>query len=109
MVLLTLGTILLVQAATVVTATYYRHKYTQDAAVKFTATTIRILRASLAQVPPGQRSEFVRTSSHNEWHLWSHTLPSEARLENGRDAGHRRRPKHEIGRASCRERVCQYV
>src|SRR3546814_13321657 len=76
MVLLTLGTILLVQAATVVTATYYRHKYTQDAAVTFTATTIRILRASLAQVPPGQRSEVVRKQWHNQWHRWTHPITS---------------------------------
>jgi two-component system osmolarity sensor histidine kinase EnvZ len=84
MVLLTLGTILLVQAATVVTVTYSRHKYSREAAVKFTATTIRILRASLAKVPAGQRADFVRTSSHNEWHLWAHPLPSQARLEDRR-------------------------
>lgn len=88
MVLLTLGTILLVQAATVATISYYRHQYSQNAAVKFTATTIRILRASLAKVPADERADFVRVSSQNEWHLWTQILPADTYIE-GRFRGRR--------------------
>jgi len=109
MVLLTLGTILLVQAATVVTVTYYRNRYTQQAAVKFTVTTIRILRASLAKVPADQRAEFVRASSQNEWHLWSHTLPSEARLEGRPRQTRRHRHAHENERDDTRRHLRRFV
>lgn len=91
MVLLILGTILLVQAATFATLSYYRKKFTEEVAVEFTATTIRTLRASLAEIPADERAEFVRRASHNEWHLWSRSLPSDASLEGGRAAP--RRPR----------------
>jgi len=91
MVLLTLGTILLVQAATFGTATYYRKKFTEDVAVELTATTIRTLRASLATIPAEERGDFVRQASQNEWHLWSRTLPANANLERYRPP-HRRPP-----------------
>jgi two-component system osmolarity sensor histidine kinase EnvZ len=88
MILLTLGTILLVQAATIATVSYYRQKFTEDVTVEFTATTIRTLRASLAEIPADARADFVRKASQNEWHLWSHNLPAEARLEERRAEGH---------------------
>ncbi|WP_041682671.1 HAMP domain-containing sensor histidine kinase [Pusillimonas sp. T7-7] len=88
MVLLTLGTILLVQAATFASVSYYRKKYTEEVTVVFTATTIRTLRAALAEIPSVQRDEFVRQASQNQWHLWSRTLPSNTSLE------HRRPPRN---------------
>lgn len=95
MVLLTLGTILLVQAATFGTVSYYRKQFTEEVAVEFTATTIRTLRAALAEIPAEQRPDFVRTASQNQWHLWSRSLPSDASLEQRRPASekhHERRP-----------------
>ncbi|GAB2902270.1 ATP-binding protein [Paralcaligenes sp. KSB-10] len=80
MILLTLGTVLLAQAATVATITYYRKKFTEEVAVQYTATTISTLRAALAKIPADERADFVRTASQNEWHLWSRSLPSEARI-----------------------------
>ena len=65
MVLLTLGTILLVQAATFASVSYYRKKYTEEVTVEFTATTIRTLRAALAQIPSEERDAFVRQASVN--------------------------------------------
>lgn len=81
MLLLMLGTILLVQAATFATVSYYRKQFTEDVAVEFTATTIRTLRASLAQIPADERAAFVQRASGNQWHLWSRKLPSNTRLE----------------------------
>ncbi|NGM87213.1 HAMP domain-containing protein [Parapusillimonas sp. SGNA-6] len=91
MVLLTLGTILLVQAATFATVSLYRKQFTEDVAVVFTATTIRTLRASLAEIPAEQRAEFVRTASQNEWRLWSRSLPSDASFEDRRAQAQKRR------------------
>lgn len=88
MVLLTLGTILLVQAATFASVSYYRKKYTEEVTVAFTATTIRTLRAALAKIPSEERDEFVRQASGNEWRLWARSLPSNTSLE------HRRPPRN---------------
>lgn len=93
MVLLILGTILLVQAASIATVSYYRKQFTEKVAVQFTATTIRTLRASLAQVPADERADFVRNASKNEWHLRSRSLPSDARQE-GRQAYRQAEHRH---------------
>src|SRR5690606_1844074 len=81
MVLLTLGTIILVQAATFATVNYYRKQFTEEVSVELTATTIRTLRAALAEIPAEQRPDFVRNASQNQWRLWSRSLPSNASLE----------------------------
>ena len=93
MVLLTLVTILLVQAVTFASISYYRKQFTENVTVDFVATTIRTLRSALAQIPSEQRAEFVRRASENAWHLWSHSLPADARMEN------RRRHARDAGRA----------
>lgn len=95
MVLLSLGTILLVQAATFATVSYFRKQFTEEVAVEFTATTIRTLRAALAEIPAEERPGFVRTASQNQWHLWSRSLPSDASLEERRpprEKRHEQRP-----------------
>ncbi|HUG59086.1 MAG TPA: ATP-binding protein [Candidimonas sp.] len=95
MVLLTLGTILLVQAATFGTASYYRKQFTEEVAVELTATTIRTLQAALAEIPAEQRADFVRTASQNQWRLWSRRLPSDASMERrppSADNRHEHRP-----------------
>lgn len=81
MVLITLGTILMVQAATFATVSFYRKQFTQTVTVDYAATTIRTLRAALAQVPTAERARFVQDASEGAWYLWSRTLPPEARLE----------------------------
>src|SRR5690606_7767418 len=81
MVLLTLGTIILVQAATFATVSYYRKQFTEDVSVELTATTIRTLRAALAEIPAEERAEFVKNASQNQWRLWSRSLPPNASLE----------------------------
>jgi len=80
LLLFTLGVVLLVQAATVATLSYYRQKLTQDVAVSVTATTFMTLRAALARMPVGERADFVREASRNEWRLWSRRLPDDARV-----------------------------
>ncbi|HEY9571705.1 MAG TPA: HAMP domain-containing sensor histidine kinase [Pusillimonas sp.] len=95
LLLFTLGTILLVQAATFATVSHYRKKFTEEVAVDFTATTIRTLRASLAEIPSDERADFVRTASQNQWRLWSRSLPSDASLERRpSQARQHREPRH---------------
>lgn len=98
MILLTLGTVLLVQAATVASVNYFRRKFVEEVAVQYTATTISTLRAALATIPDDERAEFVRHASQDQWHLWSRSLPSEARI--GR---WRHRPPGAQGRPPRRE------
>ena len=68
---------LLTQAATLVTVTYFRHKFMEDVAIGYIVTTIRTLRAAVSQVPAEERAEFVRAASQNQWRLWSRVLPVE--------------------------------
>ncbi|MEB3095721.1 ATP-binding protein [Achromobacter sp. D10] len=86
LILLILGSVLLTQAATLVTVSYFRHKFMEDVAIGYIVTTIRTLRAAVSQVPAEERAEFVRTASQNQWRLWSRVLPAEAKLQrfNGR-------------------------
>jgi len=81
LILLVLGAVLLAQAATLLTASYYRQRFLEDVAIGYIATTIRTLRAALSQVPAEERADFVRNASQNQWRLWSRTLPAEARLQ----------------------------
>ena len=81
MLLLTLGTIILVQAATFATVSHYRKQFTEEVSVELTATTIRTLRAALAAIPAEERADFVRIASQNEWRLWARSLPADASLE----------------------------
>ena len=86
LILLILGSVLLTQAATLVTVSYFRHKFMEDVAIGYIVTTIRTLRAAVSQVPAEDRADFVRTASQNQWRLWSRVLPAEAKLQrfNGR-------------------------
>ncbi|MCD0506084.1 HAMP domain-containing protein, partial [Bordetella petrii] len=81
LVLLVLGAVLLAQAATLATVSYYRQKFLEDVAIGYIATTIRTLRAAVSQIPAEERADFVRNASQNQWRLWSRTLPAEARLQ----------------------------
>ena len=96
LILLTLGTLLVVQAATLATVAHFRQKFTEEVTVEVTATTIRTLRASLAQVPEHERAELVKHASRGEWQLWSRTLPSntrniERKRKNQEESGQQRR------------------
>ena len=86
LILLILGSVLLTQAATLVTVSYFRHKFMEDVAIGYIVTTIRTLRAAVSQVPAEDRADFVRSASQNQWRLWSRVLPAEAKLQrfNGR-------------------------
>ncbi|MBV7481628.1 ATP-binding protein [Bordetella sp. BOR01] len=81
LILLVLGAVLLAQAATLATVSYYREKFLEDVAIGYIATTIRTLRAAVSQIPAEERADFVRNASQNQWRLWSRTLPAEARLQ----------------------------
>lgn len=81
LIVLVLGSVLLAQAATLATVSYYRQKFLDDVAIGYIATTIRTLRAALSQVPTEERADFVRNASQNQWRLWSRTLPADAQLQ----------------------------
>src|SRR5690606_37529215 len=74
----------LFRSATFATVNYYRKQFTEDVSVELTATTIRTLRAALAEIPADQRQDFVRNASQNQWRLWSRSLPADASLERRR-------------------------
>lgn len=93
MLLLTLGTIVLVQATTFATVSYYRKQFTEDVSVELTATTIRTLRAALAEIPAEERADFVRDASQNQWRLWTRSLPADASLERRPQGEHRQHPR----------------
>ncbi|EFV82827.1 sensor protein, partial [Achromobacter xylosoxidans C54] len=63
LILLILGSVLLTQAATLVTVSYFRHKFMEDVAIGYITTTIRTLRAAVSQVPAEDRADFVRAAS----------------------------------------------
>ncbi|WMD18366.1 ATP-binding protein [Achromobacter seleniivolatilans] len=86
LILLILGSVLLTQAATLVTVSYFRHKFMEDVGIGYIVTTIRTLRAAVSQIPAEDRADFVRSASQNQWRLWSRVLPAEAKLQrfNGR-------------------------
>lgn len=109
LVLLTLGTILLVQAGTMASVSYFRNKFTETVTVEIISTTIRTLRAALAEIPAEERGDFVREASRNEWRLWSRSLPSGAQLEarprRQHDEHKRPPPRHDDLRRDLRKLV----
>jgi two-component system osmolarity sensor histidine kinase EnvZ len=92
LILLVLGAVLLAQASTLAALSYMRDKFLHEVAIDYVATTIRTLRAALAQVPGDERADFVRVASQGQWHLWSRVLPPEALLQRRPD---RRWHEHE--------------
>lgn len=90
LILLVLGTILIVQAATLATVAHYRREFTETTMVDVTTTTIRTLQAALVEMSAERRAEFIRQSSQNEWYISARTLPSQTELErrSGEQARH---------------------
>ena len=60
---------------------HFRNQFTETVTIEIVSTTIRTLRAALAEIPADERADFVRDASRNEWRLWTRTLPSGAELE----------------------------
>lgn len=81
LILLVLGTLLVVQAGTLTTVAYYRHKFTETVVVDVTTTAIRTLQAALVEMPAHRRADFIRKASQNEWYISSRTLPAQTELE----------------------------
>lgn len=99
LIILILGVVLLVQAATFATVSLSWRQFTQGVAVDLTVTTLRTLRNSLKLIPSNMQSEFVRHASGNQWRLWSRTLPSHTRIERHRQARQQAsNNKHELPR-----------
>lgn len=84
MVVLILGIMLMVQAATFATVSWSWRQFTQKVAVELTVTTLRTLRSALEHVPKGERADYVREKSGREWRLWTRSLPRHTRLEHSR-------------------------
>lgn len=81
LILLTLGVVLLVQAATFITVSWSWRQFTQKVAIDLALTTLRTLQGTLANTPAEKRAALVKQVSDGQWHLWSRSLPSHTRLE----------------------------
>lgn len=93
LLLLILGAVLVAQAATFGAISHYRRNYLDNVAPDLMATTIRTLRAAIAQIPEEDRAEFVSQASHGEWRFESRALPARARRID-EDDGRRARPPY---------------
>ena len=96
LILLILGAVLVAQAATFAAIEHYRRNYLDTVAPDLMATTIRTLRAAIAQIPEENRADFVSEASHGEWRFESRALPARARrteAERRADAGPHRPPR----------------
>lgn len=83
LLLLILGAVLFAQAATFAAISHYQRNYLDNVAPDLMATTIRTLRAAIAQIPEEDRASFVAEASHGEWRFESRALPARARRAEG--------------------------
>lgn len=101
LILLVLGAVLTVQAATVVALSEYRRHVLEDASTALMATTIHTLRAAIEQIPEEQRAEFVAQASQGEWRFELRPIPPRPRPLAG--SGWGRSPQPERHRPSARD------
>lgn len=80
MILMMLGTIILVQVGSLSVGNYLRERYMEDVVVNYLTTTIRTLRAAVAQIPAENRASFIEEASQKKWRLWSRQLPKDTRF-----------------------------
>ena len=100
LLLLILGAVLFAQAATFAAISHYQRNYLDNVAPDLMATTIRTLRAAIAQIPEEDRAAFVAEASHGEWRFESRALPARARrteAERRHEPGSRGRPPRDHG------------
>ncbi|VCU71643.1 Osmolarity sensor protein EnvZ [Pigmentiphaga humi] len=83
LILLVLGAALFAQGVTVLAIQHYRRDVLENVAPDLMATTIRTLRAALAQIDEADRAAFVAISSHGEWRLVSRPVPPRMRRGEG--------------------------
>lgn len=77
-ILLILFTILSVQIMNLYIAQEFRERYAQNVVVNHLSSTIRVLRASLANTPKEQRKDFVNQASQGQWDLIERPLPQDS-------------------------------
>lgn len=94
LILLILGSVLVAQVATVVAIEHYRRNFLDNVAPDLMATTIRTLRAAIAQIDEKDRAAFVATSSGGEWRLVSRPAPHRGGARRGEGRPPRERPPH---------------
>ena len=97
LVLLILGSVLVAQAATFLAIEHYRRNVLENVTPDLMATTIRTLRASIAQIDESERAAFVATASQGEWRLVSRPVPPRPRFgdERARREGRLSHPRFE--------------
>lgn len=77
-ILLILFTIVSVQIMNLYVAKEFRERYAQNVVVNHLSSTIRLLRASLANTPKEQRKDFVNQASLGQWDLIERPLPQDS-------------------------------
>jgi len=75
LILLILGAVLVAQATTFLAIEHYRRNVLENVTPDLMATTIRTLRASIAQIDESERAAFVAAASQGEWRLVSRPIP----------------------------------
>ena len=102
-ILLILLTIISVQLMNLYIGKELRERHSQNVVVNHFSTTIRVLRASLAQTPRELRKEFVEAASLGQWGYIERPLPQDSysswargqrRHEGGRLERHKDKPPH---------------
>lgn len=77
-ILLILFTISSVQFMNLYIADEFRERFTQNVVVNHLSSTIRVLRASLANIPQDKRRKFVHRASQGQWELIQRPLPQDS-------------------------------
>ncbi|WKU19105.1 ATP-binding protein [Advenella alkanexedens] len=95
MILMMLGTIILVQVGSLSVGNHLRERYMEDVVVNYLTTTIRTLRAAVAQIPAENRASFIEEASQKKWRLWSRQLPKDTRFSQPLRRGAENAPRHE--------------
>jgi len=93
LILLILGAVLFAQAATFLAIEHYRRSVLENVTPDLMATTIRTLRAAIAQIDENERAAFVAAASQGEWRLVSRPVPPRPR-PGGERVRREGRPSH---------------
>ncbi len=96
LILLILGAVLFAQAATFLAISHYRRNFLENVTPDLMATTIRTLRASIAQIDEADRAAFVSSASQGEWRLELRPIPPHPRRKRPplSAQGHEHPPPH---------------
>lgn len=74
-ILLTVSSIVFVQAVIFVAGKHLREQLLERVVAEHITTTIRLIRSTVALLPPEHRNTFIQKASEGRWALWTRQLP----------------------------------